>query len=747
MAEIVYPAVIDGTGIQGSLFQGAKFWLSQKVPQRKRFVEEVKANGGEVTPLEKEADVKIVDHARKEQLPGTYSYRYIEDSVRNSALEDLEKHAVGPPVGTLRPVGSIIQPAKSARTKFTSEDDHALVTWVVGFEQRGGASSGNEIYKQLEAQNPRHTWQSWRDRWVKTLKHLPRSAFISQNAPPTPPADQGVENSVPPKVAEKQQTGRKPFTEEDAQELLSAGFDIENIDPDQKKQAWSAWATSHDNPEDHSADDWQDLWERSIRPIYLKQDGRRTEGTLTSQRAATAEEGLHDTPEGKEQVGLPVRVAPAKKDTKESTVSRSSSYHPESPTRQSQVSSPEPAPGIPAGDSTDGASDSRVAITSTAKRKRPTSKGDEEVPSSSPPQPVLPTKRTRHSSPSSEVALSPAKGSSRVLAREIPDNYPAERLGARDVIEIDDEEESLGEKINVSERTHSSSPELGSSPKKVSINPDPQLSKTQLAFQEPTPSVEYDLPAPEGGWPDEDGDERDDEEDDPQEAFYGNAEFNRIMEEEGRLGDGERPISISEASEVESSIDSADEELAREMETTISPAPARATLQPTTQALLATETQEPDFSLAEPEGGWDNVLPSSPPALPHSSQQHDGPQVDKQPSPPSSAVDPDKSDEVDQFVSDQLALGYDEDFVLLALQQTSMDTVVSKQVLEYMETHGAKVPDMMRGCWTESDDKKLRSIHAQDIMALEDKHGKGSLEQRWEFLDLYKRSEDKPAED
>ena len=45
MAEIVYTAVTDATGIHGTLFQGAKFWLSQKVPQRNRFIEEVRASG------------------------------------------------------------------------------------------------------------------------------------------------------------------------------------------------------------------------------------------------------------------------------------------------------------------------------------------------------------------------------------------------------------------------------------------------------------------------------------------------------------------------------------------------------------------------------------------------------------------------------------------------------------------------------------------------------------------------------
>ena len=42
MAEVVYAGVTDAAGIYGQLFQGTRFWLSQKVPQRKRFIEEVK---------------------------------------------------------------------------------------------------------------------------------------------------------------------------------------------------------------------------------------------------------------------------------------------------------------------------------------------------------------------------------------------------------------------------------------------------------------------------------------------------------------------------------------------------------------------------------------------------------------------------------------------------------------------------------------------------------------------------------
>lgn len=37
-----------------------------------RLADPSQSNGGEVLPIEKHADVKIVDHARKEALPGTY---------------------------------------------------------------------------------------------------------------------------------------------------------------------------------------------------------------------------------------------------------------------------------------------------------------------------------------------------------------------------------------------------------------------------------------------------------------------------------------------------------------------------------------------------------------------------------------------------------------------------------------------------------------------------------------------------
>lgn len=44
MANVVLSGVSEDAGVQGSLFEGIKFWLSQKVPQRSRFVNDVKVN-------------------------------------------------------------------------------------------------------------------------------------------------------------------------------------------------------------------------------------------------------------------------------------------------------------------------------------------------------------------------------------------------------------------------------------------------------------------------------------------------------------------------------------------------------------------------------------------------------------------------------------------------------------------------------------------------------------------------------
>lgn len=107
------------------------------------------ANGGKIVSLEKQADIMIADHARKDAVPGSYSWRWIEQSVQKGMLEDLEAHRAGLVAGISRPVGSS-QPTRNTRTPFTAADDRALALWVTNAERQGLSTKGNEIYQQLE---------------------------------------------------------------------------------------------------------------------------------------------------------------------------------------------------------------------------------------------------------------------------------------------------------------------------------------------------------------------------------------------------------------------------------------------------------------------------------------------------------------------------------------------------------------------------------------------------------------------
>ncbi|THC90606.1 hypothetical protein EYZ11_009938 [Aspergillus tanneri] len=80
----------------GSLFEGKQFWLSKQIPQRERFKDIIKEHGGIIRLYEKDAEIKLVDHARKNLPADTFSYRYVENSVRKKRLENLDDYKAGP---------------------------------------------------------------------------------------------------------------------------------------------------------------------------------------------------------------------------------------------------------------------------------------------------------------------------------------------------------------------------------------------------------------------------------------------------------------------------------------------------------------------------------------------------------------------------------------------------------------------------------------------------------------------------
>ncbi|KAK8182140.1 Rap1 Myb domain-containing protein, partial [Phyllosticta citribraziliensis] len=169
---IVITDVSKEPPIKGDLFAGLQFWISQRCPNRIDLVKRVKYNGGEVVLNEKLAQYLIADHERGSLPSGSISYRFILDSVDNQQLEDVENHRCGPPVGSARTTASA-RPPRHGRVPFSAQDDIDLYRYVTSCKRKKCHINGNEIYKEFAKQNPRHSFQSWRDRYVKHLSVKP----------------------------------------------------------------------------------------------------------------------------------------------------------------------------------------------------------------------------------------------------------------------------------------------------------------------------------------------------------------------------------------------------------------------------------------------------------------------------------------------------------------------------------------------------------------------------------------------
>ncbi|RFU29930.1 hypothetical protein B7463_g6406, partial [Scytalidium lignicola] len=270
------PAVVynsnNGNNV-GTLFEGKKLFIAQRVPSRPRWVDLVKANGGAIVPLEINADYVVCDHVRKNNPPGSISWTFIQDSLKNGELEDPDAHPAGPPVGTVRQAGSS-QPVKSTRKPFTADDDRILRQWVQRAEQQGLSTKGNEIYQQLELKHPNHTWQSWRDHWVKKLAHMPQRSEpendLLDDGPrrPNPTRTRAaptVRRSPRNKPADKIPPNRGLFAKEEVEELFKAYYEILAVDETKVDQAWEEWAKEVKYPS-HTAEEWRTYFREEVKP-------------------------------------------------------------------------------------------------------------------------------------------------------------------------------------------------------------------------------------------------------------------------------------------------------------------------------------------------------------------------------------------------------------------------------------------------------------------------------------------------
>ena len=176
-------------------------------------------------------------------------------------MEDLADHAVGPTSGAIRTVGSVTQPPKLTRQKYTQEDERILWDWVNANPQKSGGTDGNEIYKQLEAKHPQHPWQSWRDHFIKSMKGRARPIYPPNNAPPTPPSEfpatesglaqrTGVQNEAIEGASDR-------FSESDEDALMEQGQYILDVPAEDLPATWARWAREKDVRAHISLQDWR----------------------------------------------------------------------------------------------------------------------------------------------------------------------------------------------------------------------------------------------------------------------------------------------------------------------------------------------------------------------------------------------------------------------------------------------------------------------------------------------------------
>lgn len=157
-----------------------------------------------------------------------------------------------------------------------------------------------------------------------------------------------------------------------------------------------------------------------------------------------------------------------------------------------------------------------------------------------------------------------------------------------------------------------------------------------------------------------------------------------------------------------------------------------------TQQLLIAQTQIPDLSVPEPDGGWDTLLGSL--SLPNSpSQSHPTPTTTD-----SNAVALPQSDnhtnsnsdttELRAWIEKHLQRNMPSNLIIKALKSTTMDPMLAKAVLDLL-VQGKGIPNDVAGVWTEQDDEDLRGNDGRRIKRVTEKHGTKAFEERWEFLE------------
>ena len=331
---------------------------------------------------------------------------------------------------------------------------------------------------------------------------------------------------------------------------------------------------------------------------------------------------------------------------------------------------------------------------------------EEDLLSSSPIRPISPKrKRQSGSELPIEIASTPEKGPEPRIEQ------PSSPLYIK--LELDDDESSPA---NRNESNRSPSQQLSDTMSEHSQG----TINTQAIFQRATPFIDVDVPAPEGGWHDEE----------PLIPYSGQpVSFDTPPAEDSREDDkrGTRESPQLVDFDLLSPVGGWDDEEPESKSDPESPGIEIYNSQPTlpdTQRILQSETPAPDFSIADPDGGWNSLIASSPPNMPSS------------PVAESVFSQTELKEQLDAWINAHAVKGISVEQVESVLKSTSMDTALAHEALRHLREKGV-LPTNQRGVWTEADDEDLKDTDSRKIQRLQDKHGADCLRARWEFLDFY----------
>ena len=777
---VVHNGVRSDEPTTEGLFEGQKFWFSSTVPQKSRFIEDVKANGGEVVPLEKQADICLFDHMRKNPPPGMYSYQYVEHSVRNGQLERLEAHKIGGlETRASRPVGSVTLASKGSRTPFTEADDQFLWDWMKRHKGLRG-SAGNALFRQLEEVNPRHTFQSWRDRWLKYVQYQNRASRPGDGRrqhdalpavdPPTTAntvpratsldvdgaselsktaAEMPVEESArrkrgrPPKNQRKQPSGDtielagpavrstlQPnsraklcrFSEDDRDQVLQAAGAILQVPDHEAGPVWERMAKEHPQ---HTAEQWRSYFREVILPGYLSQGNKSQQREKTKIAGAGRRKRNEDEPglsQGKQERGQLVELHPAKirktRNENHEATALEAQHRQQSPSSQPQS----PLDGKP--------EDDGLRVETNEPENRSSARSH-----------LQPSARSQ----TLDILADEVQATSQSTKEEQHNN---EYIRNGDVVPAKRPRPSTTE-VTV--------PEIPSTPdhtQEYEIAEDMPGTPTPRAQKQPDHRMEYrlrPLSVPS---------DRTDEEDDLPTTPEPESEKENIDPQNRRspifvhLDSDHDPAiaSSSSGSNRTATADSTDSQTPgfetapnvsqihedvsdqEEFETAAEEQAAQNPSMPAdTQALFAATTQNGegslDLGLHDPEGGWDAVGRDL-------TGDDDGTERVACPDSPASSTASTLGLDLDAWVALRASEGRDIDLLLTAAEATNMHKRLADAVYEGLES-GSGVPQDMKGVWTKEDDELLQGKDARGIERVQKKHGERSFHERFHCLHVW----------